>query len=92
MSVVVSIVKYLRSTGLKQRTFRAFLEEVDAECSDLHYHAQVRWLSRGRALQRFVTLKEKVAKFLQNEPRKFQEFENESWNHDLSFFCHYSTE
>jgi hypothetical protein len=48
---------------------------------------EVGWLSRGRVLQRFVALKEEVAKFLQNEPRKFQELENESWNHDLFFFC-----
>jgi hypothetical protein len=87
MSVVVSIVNYLPSTGLKHRTFRAFLEEVDAECSDLLYHTEGRWLSRGSVFQRFVTLKEKGTKFLQNEPRKFQEFVNESWNHDLSLFC-----
>jgi hypothetical protein len=86
MSVVVSIVNYLCSTGLKHRTFRAFLEEVDAECKDLLYQTEVRWLSRGRVLQRFVTLKEDAAKFLQNEPRKFQELENEFWNH-IVFCC-----
>jgi hypothetical protein len=37
-------------------------------------------------LQRFVTLKEDVAKFLQNEPRKFKELENEFWNH-IVFCC-----
>jgi hypothetical protein len=31
MSAVVSILNYLRSRGLKQRTFRAFLEEVEAK-------------------------------------------------------------
>jgi hypothetical protein len=45
MSVVVSVVNYLRSSGVKHRTFRAFLEEVDAKCSDLVYHTEVRWLS-----------------------------------------------
>jgi hypothetical protein len=83
----VFILKHLCSTGLKHRTFRAFFEEVDAKCSDLLYHMEVRWLSRGRVLQGFVTLKEEVAKFLQNGPRKFQELENESWNHDIFFSC-----
>uniref|UniRef100_A0A674K1K9 SPIN-DOC-like zinc-finger domain-containing protein n=1 Tax=Terrapene triunguis TaxID=2587831 RepID=A0A674K1K9_9SAUR len=51
MSVVVSIVNLIRSRGLKHRTFRAFLEGEDAECSDLIYDTEVRWLSRGRVLQ-----------------------------------------
>uniref|UniRef100_A0A674I7K9 SPIN-DOC-like zinc-finger domain-containing protein n=1 Tax=Terrapene triunguis TaxID=2587831 RepID=A0A674I7K9_9SAUR len=87
MSVVVSIVNYIRSRGLKHRTFRAFLEGVDTECNDLIYHTEVRWLSRGRVLQRLVALKEEVAKFLENGPIKFPELENESWNQDLFFFC-----
>jgi hypothetical protein len=41
MSVVVSVVNYLRSSRLKHRTCRAFLEEIHAECSDLLYHTQV---------------------------------------------------
>ncbi|KAG6926376.1 GTF2I repeat domain containing 2 [Chelydra serpentina] len=87
MSVVVSIVNYIRSRGLKHRTFRAFLEGVDAESSDLIYYTEVRWLSRGRVLQHFIALKEEVAKFLENGPIKFPELENESWNQDLFFFC-----
>jgi hypothetical protein len=47
MSVVVSIVNYIRSRGLKHGTLRAFLEEVDAKYSDLLYHAEMRWLRRG---------------------------------------------
>ena len=42
MSVVVSIVNYLRARALKHRTFRAFLEEVDAKYEDLVYHTEVR--------------------------------------------------
>ena len=72
MSVVVSVVNYLRARALKHRTFRAFLEEVDAEYKDLVYHTEVRWLSRGRVLQRFVALKEEVLQFLKNEPKTFK--------------------
>jgi hypothetical protein len=38
----------------------------------------VRWLNRGGVLQHFIALKEKVAKFLENEPVKLEELENES--------------
>jgi hypothetical protein len=42
-------------------------------------------------LQRFVALKEEVAKFLEQEPRQFPELEDESWNHDLFSFCDVTT-
>jgi hypothetical protein len=70
MSVVVSIVNYLHSTGLKHRTLEAFLEEADLECSDLLYHTEVRWLSQGRVLQHFITMKEEEAKFLTKKGAK----------------------
>ena len=38
-------------------------------------------------LQRYFALKDKVLQFLQNEPKKFEELESESWNHDLFFLC-----
>ena len=60
MSVVVSVVNYLRARALKHRTFQAFLEQVDAEYKDLVYHTDVRSLSQGRVLQRFAALEEKV--------------------------------
>ena len=45
---------------------------MDAEYKDLLYHTEVRWLSRGRELQRFVALKEEVLHFLKNEPKKLE--------------------
>ena len=38
MSLLVSVVNYLRARALKHRTFRAFLEKVDAEYKDVVYH------------------------------------------------------
>jgi hypothetical protein len=56
MSAVVSIINYLRSKGLKHRTYRAFLEEVDVEFSDLLYHMEARWLSREDGCSSFPLL------------------------------------
>ena len=69
MLVVVSVVNYLRAHALKHRTFRAFLKDVDAEYKDLVYHIEVRWMRRGRVLQRFAALKEEVLQFHKNEPQ-----------------------
>lgn len=87
MSVVVSIVNYIRSRGLKHRSFQAFLEEVAADYDDLLYHTEVRWLSRGKVLQRFISLKEEIIQFLENDPKQFAELTDEDWNNDLSFLC-----
>ena len=87
MSMVVSVVNYLRARSLQHRIFRAYLEEADAEYKDLVYHTEVRSMGQGRVLQRFVALKEEVLQFLRNEPKKFEELESKSWNHDLLFLC-----
>ena len=54
MDTVVKIVNEIRSKGLKHRQFQAFLEELDTEYRDLLYHCEVRWLSRGKVLERFL--------------------------------------
>ena len=48
MSVIVSIVNYLRTRKLKHRLFKSFLEEADSEYGDVVYHTCVRWLSRTK--------------------------------------------
>ena len=70
------VVNYLRARALKHSTFQAFLEEVNADYKNLVYHTEVRWLSLGRVLQRFVAFKEKVLRFLKNEPKKFERLES----------------
>jgi len=45
------------------------------------------WLNLGRVLQYIITMKEEIAKFLENEPVKLEELENEFWNHDVFLFC-----
>jgi hypothetical protein len=72
--------------------FRAFLEEVSANYSDLLCHTEVRWLSSRRELQRFVALRDEIVQFLESYPRKFPELHDEKWNNDLCFLfditCH----
>ena len=53
MDVVIKCVNQIRTKALKHRQFQSFLEEVGAEYEDLIYHCDVRWLSRGKVLERF---------------------------------------
>nr|XP_039256406.1 general transcription factor II-I repeat domain-containing protein 2-like [Styela clava] len=85
MSVVVSIVNYLRTRKLKHRLFKLFLEEVDAEYGDVVYHTDVRWLGRANVLKRFISLKTEITTFLKTEYKVFSELNDSSWNEDLFF-------
>ena len=71
MSVVVSIVNYLRTRKLKHCLFKLFLEEVNAEYGDVVYHTDVRWLSRANVLKRFISLKTEITTFLETESKFF---------------------
>ena len=46
---------------------RSFLTEVNAEFDDLLLHNNVRWLSKGKVLERFWTLRKELETFLLNQ-------------------------
>uniref|UniRef100_A0A8P4KFQ5 SPIN-DOC-like zinc-finger domain-containing protein n=1 Tax=Dicentrarchus labrax TaxID=13489 RepID=A0A8P4KFQ5_DICLA len=58
MQDVVVIVNNIRSKALSHRQFKALLDEMDAQYGDVLYHQEVRWLSRGKVLRRFLTAEE----------------------------------
>ena len=63
MGVVVKMVNSVLASSLNHRLFRAFLEEVDANYGDLTYFCEVRWLSRGKMLERVYELRDELAVF-----------------------------
>ena len=64
MGVVVKVVNSVLASSLNHRLFRAFLEEVDAHYGDLIYFCEVRWLSRGKMLERVFELRAELVVFL----------------------------
>ncbi|CAI6373947.1 unnamed protein product [Macrosiphum euphorbiae] len=64
MKEVVSIINFIRSNGLNHRQFQSFLIEINAEYGDVLYYTAVRWLSRGRVLERFFMLRQEIYNFL----------------------------
>ncbi|KAK3855822.1 hypothetical protein Pcinc_037799 [Petrolisthes cinctipes] len=83
MDVVLKCVNEIRSKGLKHRQFQAFLEEIDAEFKDVPYHAEVRWLSRGRILERFLSLRKYIKTFVND---KMPELKTKNGKQVSSFF------
>lgn len=64
LEVIVKVINFLTSKSLNKRLLRRFLEDVQAPYSELIVHAEVRWLSRGKALSRFLEVFEEVKAFL----------------------------
>lgn len=68
MDTVIKIVNHVRSTSsLQHRLFKMLLQEKDAPYSDLLQHNDVRWLSRGKVVERFFALREEVGEFLSGQ-------------------------
>ena len=65
MTKVMQLISFLKAqSSLHHRQLRHFLIEENAEFTDLLTHNDVRWLSKGKALQRFWELLEHVQEFL----------------------------
>ena len=61
------VVNFIRTKGLNHRQFKYFLEEFDSEYRDVLYHTEVKWLSRGKVLDRRFELREEIWQFMENK-------------------------
>ncbi|KAK7896668.1 hypothetical protein WMY93_021993 [Mugilogobius chulae] len=85
MNLVIEMVNKIIAKALNHRQFRALLDEVDSEYSDLLLHNKVRWLSRGDVLRRFVACLEHVKTFLKSKNLKYPQLEDTEWLEKLHF-------
>ena len=63
----INVVKYIRGRALNHRIFRAFSEEISAAHTVLLYHTEIRWLSKGRMLNRVFELHEEIIQLLTSQ-------------------------
>ena len=85
---VVCVVNYIKSHSLCTRLFRVFCDEMGAEHSGLLYHSNIRWLSRGKMLQRIVSLRNEVGAFLKERKHELSErFKDNEWIAKLLFLA-----
>jgi hypothetical protein len=47
------------------------LEEVENEYGEVIYHTNVRWLSRGAVLKRFIDMVKEIKLFMEKEGQKY---------------------
>ena len=85
MKKVISTINFIKSRALNHRQFQQFLEDVEAECRDLIYYCEVRWLSKGKMLKRFYDLKDEIATFMDMKGKIIPELSDDNWVRDLAF-------
>lgn len=85
MSVVIKIINFINARALNKRQFARFLEEIECQYSGILTYNNVRWLSFGQVLNRFVTLLEEIKLFLIEKDNSYAELSNIHWLNDLMF-------
>lgn len=85
MRPVVKIINSIRAKAKQHRSFKLFLEECAAEHGDLLLHTDVKWLSRGKILQRFLSLLGEIKTFMENRGEDTNLLTDPDWLLDLSF-------
>ena len=90
MSIVTKVVNFIVSHALNKRQFNMLLNEVDSQYSGLIMYNNVRWLSRGQVLNRFVELLEEMKCFLGEKGQEYPELTDINWLNDLHFFADFA--
>lgn len=64
MSLVIKVVNFIVARTLNDRQFKTVLDEVGNNYPGLLLHSNVRWLSRGKVLNRFAPCMREIRTFL----------------------------
>lgn len=64
LSTVVKMVNFIKANATNSRIFTALCDEMGAEHHHLLLHAEVRWLSRGKVVNRVYELRREIEAFL----------------------------
>jgi hypothetical protein len=84
MDTVIKTVNFIHASSLNHIEFLAYLEEVENEYGEIIYHTNVRWLSRGSVLKRFLDFLNEIKLFLEKKGRNTEELNDEGWITDLA--------
>ncbi|KII65185.1 hypothetical protein RF11_13431 [Thelohanellus kitauei] len=85
--VIRAVTNYGRTNILRRNNmgtnltieFRSFLKDIEAEYCDISYHTDIRWLSRGLLLKRFVKLKDSICEFFSSKGQNICIFSDKEW-------------
>lgn len=91
MKDVTRIVNLIRGGNRAQghRKLVQFLQDLSAECYDIPLHSEIRWLSAGKTLKAFFSIRNEVCQFLEAngkvDDETIKRLKNEEWLCTLAF-------
>ena len=84
----VLMINLIKAHALNTRLFEQICEDMDAEHKCLLLHTEVRWLSRGKSLNRVFELREPLQRFLLEKNSDLaNKFSDEKWLLKLAYLC-----
>lgn len=84
----VKVINFIKSRPLNARLFRRLCENMGAEHTQLLLHTEVRWLSRGKILNRLLELRSEVHTFLtENHSPYATLFQDTDWLAKLCYLA-----
>ena len=79
-AVMHDVINVVKVHALNTRLFRELCKDGEAEYTDLLYHTEVRWLSRGNVLNRVWALTTELEIFMVHQKHVLADkFTNSSW-------------
>ena len=79
LSIVTKVVNLISARALHKRQFSLLLNEVESAHNGLLMYNNVRWLSRGKVLERFVECLNETKLFLtMKNNNDFPEFDDDA--------------
>lgn len=91
MKCVTKTVNFITARALNKRKFEQLLNEVQSSYSGLLMYNNVRWLSRGQVLERFVDCLDEIRTFMDDNKQNCSELTNVDWLIRLMFFTDFSS-
>ena len=88
LKIVVETVNYVKGRPLNHRIFMQLCELMDSEFKVLLHHSEVRWLSRGKVMNRVFVLRVELLEFLRDHNhRHAKHFNNLSFYLTLAYLA-----
>jgi hypothetical protein len=85
MDVVVKTVNKIRANLFSHRQFKLLLTELDTEYDDVLLYSRIRWLSRGKVLERFFYIIQEIDVFFIQKCEQIIVLSDPKWINDLAF-------
>ncbi|XP_023213971.1 general transcription factor II-I repeat domain-containing protein 2A-like [Centruroides sculpturatus] len=80
--VVTKVANYIRSKAFKRCEFKSLLDELDPNCEESSDNS---WVSKGKALQKFINIIPEIKLFLDSKNERYDELADKMWLLDLAF-------